>query len=186
MMTGKLVSDGLKISQQRVGLALRKVNPNYHHKRTSGALQLISPVSYSADYSGHKLHIDQNEKMVMYGVTHICAIDGFSRKVVGFVTMPVKNNLEIYEHLYRYSIIIVYYIDNHFALNLVSISFNRSILCEFGIWDQIRVDHGREWYLLLYGQELLADKRFNTARSPHVQSTSKQVSAATVTTISID
>ena len=181
MMTGKLVSDGLKISQQRVGLALRKVNPNYHHKQTSGALQLISLVSYSADYFGHKLHIDQNKKIVMYGVTNI-----FSRKVVGFVTMPLKNNLEIYKHLYRYSIIIVYYIDNHFALNFVSVSFNRSILREFGIWEQIRVDHGREWYLLLYGQELLAHKRFNTARSPHVQSTSKQVSAATVTTISIN
>ena len=35
--------------------------------------------------------IDQNEKLVMFGVTHVCAVNGFSGKVVGFVTMPVKN-----------------------------------------------------------------------------------------------
>jgi hypothetical protein len=40
----------------------------------------------------------------MYGVTHICAIDGYSGKVVEFVSMrmPVKNNIEIYNHLFRY------------------------------------------------------------------------------------
>ena len=37
------------------------------------------------------------------------------------------------------------------------------------------MDKGREWYLMLYGQEILADKRYNTTRSPHVQSTSTQV-----------
>ena len=30
-----------------------------------------------AEYVGHKLHVDQNEKMVMFGVTHVMAIDGF-------------------------------------------------------------------------------------------------------------
>ena len=50
----------------------------------------------------YKLHIDQNEKLVMYGVTHIGAVDGFSGKIVGFVSMPLKNNVEIYTHLYKY------------------------------------------------------------------------------------
>ena len=44
----------------------------------------------------------QNEKLVMYGVTHMCAIDGFSGKVVGFISMPIKNTVEIYSHLFRY------------------------------------------------------------------------------------
>jgi len=35
-----------------------------------------NPVPYHADYFGHKLHIDQNEKLVMYGVTHVTAVDG--------------------------------------------------------------------------------------------------------------
>ena len=37
----------------------------------------------------------------MFGVTHVCAVDGFSGKVVGFVTIPVKNNTEVYAHLYQ-------------------------------------------------------------------------------------
>lgn len=51
---------------------------------------------------GHKLHLDQNEKLAMFGVTHVIAIDGYSRKVVAHATMPVKNNLVIYEDVYRY------------------------------------------------------------------------------------
>ncbi len=50
---------------------------------------------------GHKLHVDQNEKLVMFGVTHVMAIDGFSKKVVGHSTMPIKNNIIIYEEVYR-------------------------------------------------------------------------------------
>ena len=38
---------------------------------------------------------------VMFGVTHACAVDGFSGMIVAFVTMPVKNNLEIYAHLFK-------------------------------------------------------------------------------------
>ena len=45
--------------------------------------------------------MDQNEKLVMFGVTHICAIDGYSGRIVAFTTMPVKNNVEIYEEIYR-------------------------------------------------------------------------------------
>lgn len=51
----------------------------------------------------------------------------------------------------------------------------RSILLEFGLWDQIRVDHGKEWYLMLYVQEKLSGLRRNQNRHPHVQTTSKKV-----------
>ncbi len=57
---------------------------------------------YHAEYMGHKLHLDQNEKMVMFGVTHVVAIDGFSSQIVAYNTMPVKNNLTIYQNVYRY------------------------------------------------------------------------------------
>lgn len=50
---------------------------------------------------GHKLHLDQNEKLAMFGVTHILAIDGLSKKIVSHITIPVKNNLRIYEEVYR-------------------------------------------------------------------------------------
>ena len=61
----------------------------------------LNPVPYSADYFGHKLHCDQNEKLVMFGLTHVAAIDGYSGKVVAWTSMPVKNNLTIYDQLYR-------------------------------------------------------------------------------------
>lgn len=48
----------------------------------------VNPVVYRANYFREKLHFDQNEKLVMYGVTHVLAVDGYSRKIVGFVTMP--------------------------------------------------------------------------------------------------
>jgi hypothetical protein len=61
-------------------------------------------VPYYAAYMEHKLHLDQNEKLTMFGVTHVIAIDGYSSKVVAHATMPVKNNLIIYEAVYRQAI----------------------------------------------------------------------------------
>ena len=48
-------------------------------------------------------------------------------------------------------------------------------MLQHGMWDQVRVDHGKEWTLLLFVQELLAHLRTNTNRAPHLQTTSKQV-----------
>ena len=99
-MTGALNAQGFRISEVRVGESLQRVNPGYHHRRQGRTERLTNPVPYRADYFGEKLHIDQNEKLVMFGVTHVCAVDGFSGKIVGFITMPIKNNVIIYEHLY--------------------------------------------------------------------------------------
>ena len=72
--------------------------PRVISKRTSKHTRLCE---YAALYFGHKLHIDQNEKLKMYGVTHVVARDGFSGKIVSFVTMPIKSNTVIYEAIYR-------------------------------------------------------------------------------------
>ena len=61
----------------------------------------MNPIPYYAQYFGHKFHVDQNEKLAMFGVTHVIAIDGYSSKIVGWSTMPVKNNLVIYDEVYR-------------------------------------------------------------------------------------
>ena len=100
-MTGLLASGGIRVSQGRVGKSLKRINPLYHQRRVTSTARLINPIPYRAEYFGHKVHIDQNEKLAMYGVTHVCARDGYSGKIVGFVTMPVKNNVEIYQHLFR-------------------------------------------------------------------------------------
>ena len=52
----------------------------------------------------------------------------------------------------------------------------RGLVLEFGLWDQIRVDQGKEWILTLFIQELLAHLRIDLSRAPHVQTTSKQAS----------
>ena len=46
------------------------------------------------NHDGDKLHLDQNEKCVTFGVTHVLAIDGYSRKI------PKKNPILIYDLLF--------------------------------------------------------------------------------------
>ena len=90
-MTGLLASQGFRCAQKHVCDALRRVKPGYHNIRRRCAERLRNPVPYIADYFGQKLHIDQNEKLVMFGITHVCAIDGYSKKIVGFAVLPRKN-----------------------------------------------------------------------------------------------
>ena len=47
--------------------------------------------------------------------------------------MPCKNNLIIYDEVYRAAVI------------------------EFGLWNQVRVDHGKEFYLTFYVHEKVLD-----------------------------
>ncbi len=79
-----------------------------------------------ARYFRHKVHFDQNEKLAMFGITYVLVRDGYSGKVVGCSIMAVKNNLIIYEEVYS------------------------QMTLEYGLFDKLRVDHGREFYLMLY------------------------------------
>ena len=99
-MTGYLASNGVFVGEKRVGSSLRRVDPVRHTRRQVLMHRLTNPIPYHASYFGEKLHIDQNEKLNMFGVTHVCAIDGFSSRIIGFVSMPIKNNQIIYQHLY--------------------------------------------------------------------------------------
>ena len=92
----------MRIGQNRIGKAFATVAPNYRQRRRNGTATLVNPIPYRADYFGHKLHIDQNDKLVMYGVVHVVAIDGHSRFIVAGTTMPTKNNVKIYKNIYRY------------------------------------------------------------------------------------
>ena len=42
------------------------------------------------------------------------------------------------------------------------------------------VDQGKEWILMLYTQELLADQRRNTSRTAHLQTSSKMVTFVSI------
>ena len=76
-MQGFLRSEGINISQRRIGQALRLLFPIAHYERVMTSLRHINPVPYQASYFFEKLHFDQNVKLNMFGC-HVLAIDGFS------------------------------------------------------------------------------------------------------------
>ena len=90
---------GVSVGQNRICKALSKVAPHYHQRGKSNIARMMNPTPYRANYFGHKL---QNEKLKMYGVTHVAAINDHSRFVVTGVTMSRKNNIKIYQDFYRY------------------------------------------------------------------------------------
>ncbi|KTG44478.1 hypothetical protein cypCar_00040036 [Cyprinus carpio] len=147
MMKGYLAMKGVHAAETQIGSALRTMHQPYHEARRQGARNL-NPIPYQADYMGQKVHMDQNEKLAMFGVTHVLAIDGFSKKIVAHSTMPIKNNLAIYEDVFRPAVL------------------------AYGMWDQVRVDHGKEFYLTLFMQELLSSHRHNQERRPYLQTSS--------------
>ncbi|XP_064383624.1 uncharacterized protein LOC135351363 isoform X2 [Halichondria panicea] len=150
MLKGVLESKGIKVSEKRVSESLQRVAPLQYDQRRNDTLDRTNPLQYSALHFGHKLHIDQNEKITMFGATHIVARDGYSGKIIAYCTMPVKNNLAIYD------------------------SILRSSTKTYGLWKQIRVDHGREFYLLLYVQEALRCRVGPRDILPYVQSPSTE------------
>ena len=78
----------------------------------------------------------------MFGVTHVMARDGYSGMIVAFSTMPVKNNLIIYDEIY-----------GHFTMT-------------YGLYDQVCVDGGQEFNLEWHIQEYLRDQRREPAINP--------------------
>ena len=53
------------------------------------------------------------------------------------------------------------------ANNLVFLAMYRELVIQYGLWDQLRVDQGKEWVLMLFMQEQLAHLRTNTSHAPH-------------------
>lgn len=64
------------------------------------------------------------------------------------MAMPLKNNCRIYDNVYRKACL------------------------KFGLFDQVRVDYGKEFYLALYQQNKLANMRLNVVHPPYIQTTS--------------
>lgn len=62
-----------------------------------------------------------------------------------------------------------------FSAITLLIFYFRSAVVNHGMWDQIRVDHGKEFYLCLYMQERLSGYRHNLNRLPYLQTTSTRV-----------
>ena len=102
-LTRVLASEGLKAGEKRVGESLRLVSPLYSQACRHSVARMTNPGTYQADYFGQKLHIDQNKKNVMFRAMHLCAVEGFSCKIVAFTTMPIKTTTRFTRQcIYRY------------------------------------------------------------------------------------
>lgn len=99
-MQGLLHSNRIDVSQARLAASLRRVTPIQYHARSIDTYQMLNPAPYRVSHYGEKLHLDQN-KIVMFGVTHALAVDGCNRTIVGFITLPIKNAIAIYDLLLR-------------------------------------------------------------------------------------
>ena len=75
-------------------------------------------------------------------------IDGCSRLVAGFASIPIKNPILIYEFVFRPAIL------------------------KYGIWDQVSMDHGREFCLVIFAQQIIAYLRADIWCAPFKQTTS--------------
>lgn len=105
MMTGYLRhSRGLRLGVNKVGNVLKQVNPQHHRERQTATTRHLNPVPYFAEYFGHKLHLDQNEKLVRYGVTEVVSVDGYSSFITAKSVMALKNNIIIYRDVFRLAV----------------------------------------------------------------------------------
>ena len=95
-MQGLLRSQGIHVSQARIGSALRRTFSLAHSQRVTNIVHHMNPIPYHATFFGEKLHFDQNEKLNMFRVVHVLAVDGYSCKIVGFITLPRKNPTTVY------------------------------------------------------------------------------------------
>ena len=130
-------------------MSLRRTYPLAHSQRSQTLGRALNPMPYRAEFYGEKIHFNQNEKLVMYGVVHV-AVDGYRRKIVGFSTMPRKNPITIYGTIFH------------------------PLLLTEGIWDQLRSDHGTEFTLVSTIQQYLSAHHVHQQRLHVLQTTSRQ------------
>ena len=136
MMQGSiraLIGHSYLVSQRRISRALRAVAPMEHEARARDLLIRTNPVPYFAPYFGFKAHLDQNEKIGQdYGCTHVLMIDGCSTLIVGYTSIPIKNPILIYEYVFRPAV------------------------SKYGVWEQVRMDQGKEFALVIFIQQVLS------------------------------
>ena len=73
-MTGLLHSQRISAGENQVGHALAEVQPQYHYRRVTQTESETDSYPYFAEHFGHKIHIDQNEKLVMFGAAKLLAL----------------------------------------------------------------------------------------------------------------
>ena len=119
MMHGVMKAKGINVVETNTGQKLGEINPEAQRKRQNVAGRSLNPKIYNAEYFGHKIHYDQNEKLGMFGIVHVCAQDGFSGKADGHATMARKSNLVMYEEIHRLMITFFTYKNDVFRISQI-------------------------------------------------------------------
>ena len=70
--------------------------PILRHYGNGNLVDPTNPRLYHANYYGQELHLHQNEKLAMYGVTYVLARDGYSGRLTAGAVMPRKNNITMF------------------------------------------------------------------------------------------
>ena len=84
-------------SQHRISASLRRIAPVAYQSRARDILEGTNPIPYFAPYFGYKVHMDQNEKIAQdFGCTHVALIDGCSRMICGYSSMPASEKSDSY------------------------------------------------------------------------------------------
>ena len=143
------------VSQNRVSRELRNVAPVANEARARDLIDRTNPIPYYSPYFGYNCHLVQNEKIGQdYECTHIVMINGCSRLVAGFVSLHVKNPILIYKSVFRQD------------------------LCKYGIWEQVRTDHGRDFILVGFIQNVVSYYRLIGTSTAYKQTTSTENNVA--------
>ena len=72
MVAKRGVSMGTQVNQSPPRNGLASVATEYHQRRQNDTAWQANRIPYIANYYGHKLHIDHNEKLVIYVCCHTC------------------------------------------------------------------------------------------------------------------
>ena len=122
MLNGCLKSRGFLVSERHLRIAVSRIAP---FQRQVGQIDRTNPQLYHAECFGEKLHIDQNEKLGMYGVTYVLARDGYSGKIIAGAVMPRKNIITIYDKIFRNTVLEYGLWDQTMEMNFIYFSTSR-------------------------------------------------------------
>lgn len=100
-LQGYLRTKGIQVSKATIHEVQKKANPIAFKQRKHDLLDKRNPIPYYAPYFGYRGHIDQNEKLVRYGVVHVVLRDGHSGFIENWITLPSKNPIRLYSKFFR-------------------------------------------------------------------------------------
>ena len=71
---------------------------------------------------------------------------------------------KIFIHIFFLPVLMVIIIEPMVIVTVWQIFLHRKLIQDCGLWTQLRVDKGREWYLMLFIQQKLEQYRSDTVK----------------------